>query len=183
MPNCSNYELYAVVLYVLLDTGNQEEVDKYSDDLQQLQQMRATATQLDRPSDGAREVLLRYAAQLEALESVFPISETEVGQQNTNGVDFEGIVTLCGHASCLEGWALFNRCGSEGTGGLVVQSRGMSLIFSFFLFFFFHLVYALQILIAMQVQHSYNSSTNGRILLTYVPTLSVTNERTQFLLW
>ena len=37
--------------------------------------------------------------------------------------------------------------------------------------------------IAMQVQHSYNSSTNGRILLTHVPTLSVTKERTQVLLW
>ena len=38
--------------------------------------------------------------------------------------------------------------------------------------------------IAMQVQHSsYNSSTNGCILLTHVPTLSVTKERTQILLW
>ena len=33
--------------------------------------------------------------------------------------------------------------------------------------------------IAMQVQHSYNSSTNGLILLTHVPTLSVTKERSQ----
>ena len=39
-------------------------------------------------------------------------------------------------------------------------------------------VYALQFFIAMQVQHSYNSSTNGWILLTHVPTLSVTKERT-----
>ena len=37
--------------------------------------------------------------------------------------------------------------------------------------------------IVMQVQHSYNSSTNGWILLTHVPTLSVTKERTQILLW
>ena len=37
--------------------------------------------------------------------------------------------------------------------------------------------------IAMQVQHSYNSSTNDRILLTHVPTLSVTKEITQILLW
>ena len=37
-------------------------------------------------------------------------------------------------------------------------------------------------LIAMQVQHYYNSSTNGWILLTHVPTLSVTKERTQILL-
>ena len=33
--------------------------------------------------------------------------------------------------------------------------------------------------IAMQVQHSYNSSTNGLILLAHVPTRSVTTERTQ----
>ena len=34
--------------------------------------------------------------------------------------------------------------------------------------------------IAMQVQHSYNSSTNlVEFLLTHVPTLSVTKERTQ----
>ena len=44
-------------------------------------------------------------------------------------------------------------------------------------------VHALQFFIAMQVQHSYNSSTNGWILLTHVPTLSVTKERTQILLW
>ena len=38
--------------------------------------------------------------------------------------------------------------------------------------------------IAMQVQHSYNSSIIGLILLTHVPTLSVTKERTQIiLLW
>ena len=36
--------------------------------------------------------------------------------------------------------------------------------------------------IAMQVQHSYNSSTNGWILLTRVPTFSVTKERTQIIL-
>ena len=35
---------------------------------------------------------------------------------------------------------------------------------------------------AMQVHHSYNSSTNGWILHTHVPTLSVTKERTQILL-
>ena len=34
----------------------------------------------------------------------------------------------------------------------------------------------------MQVQHSYNSSTNGWILLTHVSTLSVTKERPQILL-
>ena len=44
-------------------------------------------------------------------------------------------------------------------------------------------VHALQFFIAMQGQHSYNSSTNGWILLTHVPTLSVTKERTQILLW
>ena len=38
-------------------------------------------------------------------------------------------------------------------------------------------VHALQFFIAMQVQHSYNSSTNGRILLTHVPTLSVTRKK------
>ena len=78
--------------------------------------------------------------------------------------------------------------------------------FTFFLFFFsfisliadephhYHLacghigsshlspVHALQFFIAMQVQRSYNSSTNGCILLTHVPTLSVTKERTQILL-
>ena len=43
--------------------------------------------------------------------------------------------------------------------------------------------HALQFFIAMQVQHSYNSSTDGGILLTHVPTLSVTKERTQILLW
>lgn len=54
-------------------------MDKYAQDLQALQNLRATATQVDRPSDGAREALLRYTAQLEALEPVFPVSETEVG--------------------------------------------------------------------------------------------------------
>ena len=44
-------------------------------------------------------------------------------------------------------------------------------------------VHALQLFIAMQVQHSYKSSTNGWILLTHVPTRSVTEERTQILLW
>ena len=44
-------------------------------------------------------------------------------------------------------------------------------------------VHALQFFIAMQVQHSYNSSTNGWILLTHVPTLSATKERKQILLW
>ena len=40
--------------------------------------------------------------------------------------------------------------------------------------------HALQFFIAMQVQHSYyNLSTNGWILFTHVPTLSVTKERTQ----
>ena len=34
--------------------------------------------------------------------------------------------------------------------------------------------------IAMQVQHSYNSSTNGCILLTHVPTLSVTKEHKSY---
>ena len=43
-------------------------------------------------------------------------------------------------------------------------------------------VHALQLFIAMRVQHSYNSSTNGLSLLTHVPTLSVTKERTQILL-
>ena len=37
--------------------------------------------------------------------------------------------------------------------------------------------------IAMQVQHSYNSATNGWTLLTHVPTPYVTKERTQILLW
>ena len=36
--------------------------------------------------------------------------------------------------------------------------------------------------IALQVQHSYNSSTNGWILLTHVPTLSVTKEIIKILL-
>lgn len=40
--------------------------------------MRATATQVERSSDEARDALVRYAAQLEALEAVFPVSETEV---------------------------------------------------------------------------------------------------------
>ena len=44
-------------------------------------------------------------------------------------------------------------------------------------------VHALQFIIAMQAQHSYNSSTSGWILLTHVPTLSVTKEITQILLW
>ena len=44
-------------------------------------------------------------------------------------------------------------------------------------------VHALHFFIAMQVQHSYNSSTNGCILLTHVPTLSATKEKTQILLW
>ena len=43
-------------------------------------------------------------------------------------------------------------------------------------------VHALHFFIAMQVQHSYNSSTKGWILLTHVPTLSVMKERTQILL-
>ena len=38
-------------------------------------------------------------------------------------------------------------------------------------------VHALRFFIAMQVQHSYNSSTNGWILLTHVLTLSATEER------
>ena len=33
---------------------------------------------------------------------------------------------------------------------------------------------------SLNLSHSDNSSTNGRILLTHVPTLSVTKERTQF---
>ena len=41
----------------------------------------------------------------------------------------------------------------------------------------------LTIFIAMQGRQSYNSSTNGWILLTHVPTLSDTEERTQILLW
>ncbi|CAN0596265.1 unnamed protein product, partial [Laminaria digitata] len=51
----------------------------YSEDLKELQRVRQTATQLDRPSDSGRDAILRYAAQLEALEAVFPVSETEVG--------------------------------------------------------------------------------------------------------
>lgn len=58
----------------------QEEVQKFSDDLQQLQRLRATATQVERPSEEARGSLLRYTLQLEALEPVFPVSETEVGR-------------------------------------------------------------------------------------------------------
>lgn len=57
----------------------QEEVEKYSDDLKELQHVRENATQLERPSHAGREALVRYAAQLEALEAVFPVSETEVG--------------------------------------------------------------------------------------------------------
>ena len=37
--------------------------------------------------------------------------------------------------------------------------------------------------IAMQVQRSYNFSTNGWILLSLVPTLPVTKEKTQILLF
>lgn len=62
----------------LLRLNSQEEVEKYSEDLKELQNVRETATQIDRPSDAGRNALLRYAAQLEALESVFPVSETEV---------------------------------------------------------------------------------------------------------
>ncbi|CAN0535659.1 unnamed protein product, partial [Ectocarpus sp. 12 AP-2014] len=46
--------------------------------LKELQDVRSTATQIERPSDAGREALLRYAAQLEALEPVFPVSETDV---------------------------------------------------------------------------------------------------------
>ena len=42
-------------------------------------------------------------------------------------------------------------------------------------------LHALQFFIAMQVQQSYNSATNGWNLLTHNPTLSVTEERTQIL--
>ncbi|CAM9301607.1 unnamed protein product, partial [Hapterophycus canaliculatus] len=56
----------------------QEEVEKYTEDLKELQNVRETTTQIERPSDAGRDALLRYAAQLEALEPVFPVSETEV---------------------------------------------------------------------------------------------------------
>lgn len=53
-------------------------MEKYSEDLKELQDVRNKATQIERPSDAGREALLRYAAQLEALEPVFPVSETDV---------------------------------------------------------------------------------------------------------
>ena len=43
-------------------------------------------------------------------------------------------------------------------------------------------VHALRFIIAMQVQHSYNSSANGRILLTHVLTFSATDARIKILL-
>lgn len=55
-------------------------MEKYSEDLKELQIVRETTTQIERPSDAGRDALLRYAAQLEALEAVFPVSETEVGR-------------------------------------------------------------------------------------------------------
>lgn len=62
----------------MTDSRRQEEVEKYSEDLKDLQNVRETTTQIERPSDAGRDALLRYAAQLEALEPVFPVSETEV---------------------------------------------------------------------------------------------------------
>ncbi|CAM9517364.1 unnamed protein product, partial [Ectocarpus fasciculatus] len=62
----------------LMKEFSKEEVEKYSEDLKELQDVRNTATQIERPSDAGREALLRYAAQLEALEPVFPVSETDV---------------------------------------------------------------------------------------------------------
>eukprot|EP00752_Nemacystus_decipiens_P018228 g16356.t1 len=62
----------------LMKEFSTEEVEKYSEDLKELQGVRETATQVERPSGAGRDALLRYAAQLEALEPVFPVSETEV---------------------------------------------------------------------------------------------------------
>eukprot|EP00903_Cladosiphon_okamuranus_P015118 g13981.t1 len=62
----------------LMKEFSTEEVEKYSDDLKELQAVRETATQVERPSAAGREALVRYAAQLDALEPVFPVSETEV---------------------------------------------------------------------------------------------------------
>lgn len=67
--------MYTPFFIILL---TKSEATKYAEDLKELQHRRATVTQIARPAPGGHEALLRYAAQLEALEAVFPVSETEV---------------------------------------------------------------------------------------------------------